>query len=56
MKRMVDLIEKLSDDMQTVNVFCYLGDKLIACGCHERTVTTRVRISWVKFKKYESSY
>ena len=47
----VDLIEKLFDEVETVNKFCCLADRLnSSCGC-EAAVTARVRISWVRFKK-----
>ena len=42
----VDLIEKLCDEVETVNGFCYLGDRLNASGDCEAAVTTRVR-TWV---------
>ena len=51
MKGTVDSIEKLCDKVETVNGFCYLGDRLNACGGCEVAVTARVRISWVRFKE-----
>ena len=48
---MVDLIEKLCDEVETVNGFCYLEDRLNSiCGC-EATVTERVRIGLVRFRE-----
>ena len=47
----VDSIEKLSDEVETVNGFCYLGDRLNSSGGCEAAVTTRVRIGWVRFKE-----
>ena len=44
---------KLCDEVQTVNGFCYLGDRLNASGSCEAAVTARVRIGWVRFKKCE---
>ena len=44
----VDLIKKLCD---TVNNFCYLGDRLNASGGYEAAVTARVRICWVRFRE-----
>ena len=44
---------KLCDEVQTVNGFCYLGDRLNASGGCEAVVTARVRIGWVRFKKCE---
>ena len=51
MEGTMDLIEKLCNEVETVNGFCYLGDRLNAsCGC-EAAVTARVRIGWVRFRK-----
>ena len=51
MEGTVDSMEKLCDEVETVNGFCYLGDRLNAgCGC-VAAVTARVRINWVKFRK-----
>ena len=46
----VDLIEKLCDEVETVNGFCYLGDRLNFSGGCEVTVTARVRIGWVRLE------
>ena len=35
--------------METVNGFCYLGDRLSASGGCEAAVTAKVRIGWVRF-------
>ena len=51
MEGTVDGIEKLCDEVQTVNGFCYLGNRLIANGGCDAAVTARVRIGWVRFKK-----
>ena len=48
----VNLIEKLCDEVETVNEFCYLGDRLNASGGCEAVVTARVRIGWVRFRKH----
>ena len=46
MEGTLDSIEKLCDEVETVNGFCYLGDRLNASvGC-EAAVTARVRIGW----------
>ena len=45
----VDLIEKLCDEVETVNRFCYLRDRLNASGGCKVAVTARVRIGWVRF-------
>ena len=51
MEVMVDSIEKLCDEVETVNGFCYFGDRLNASvGC-EAAFTARVRIGWVRFRK-----
>ena len=51
MERTVHSIEKLSDEVETVNGFCYLGDRLNASGGCEAAVTARVRIGWVRFRE-----
>ena len=51
MEGTVDSIEKLCDEVETVNGFCYLGDRLNASGGCEAAVTARVRIGWVRFRK-----
>ena len=47
----VDSIQKLCDEVETVNGFCYLGDRLNSCGGSETAVTERVIISWVRFRE-----
>ena len=39
----VDSIEKLCNEMETVNRFCYLGDRLKCSGGCKAAVTARVR-------------
>ena len=51
MEEMVDLIEKLCNEVETVNEFCYLGDRLNSSGGCEPAVTARVRIGWVRFRE-----
>ena len=51
MEGMIDLIKKLCDEVETVNGFCYLGDRLNASGGCEAAVTARIRIGWVRFRK-----
>ena len=51
MERTVILIKKLCDEVETVNGFCYLGDRLNASGGCEAAVTARVRIGWRRFRK-----
>ena len=51
MKGMMDSIEKLCDEVETVNGFCYLGDRLNASGGCKAAVTARVRIGLVRFRE-----
>ena len=51
MEGTMDLIEKSCDEVETVNGFCYLGDRLNASGGCEAAVTARVRIDWVRFRE-----
>ena len=46
MERMVDSIEKLCDEVETLNGFCYLGYRLNASGGCEAAVTARVK-NWL---------
>ena len=47
-------IEKLCDEVETVNELCYLGDRLNASGGSKAAVTARVRIGWVRFRNVKS--
>ena len=47
----MDSIEKLCDEVETVNGFCYLGDRLNASGNCEAAVIARVRTGWVRFRE-----
>ena len=47
----LDSIEKLCEEVEMVNGFCYLGDRLNASGGCEAAVTTRVRIGWKRFRE-----
>ena len=40
----MDSIGKMRDEVETVNEFCYLRDRLKASGGCEAAVTARVRI------------
>ena len=51
MEGTMDSIEKLCDEVETVNGVCYLGDRLNANGGCEVAVTARVRIGWVRFRE-----
>ena len=50
MEGTVNSIEKLCDEVGTVNGFWYLGDRLNASGGCEAAVTARVRIGRVRFR------
>ena len=43
--------EKLSDKVETVSEFTYLGDRVSAGGGCEAAVTARTRCGWVKFRE-----
>ena len=51
MKETVNSIEKLYDEVESVNGFCYLGDRPNASGGCEVAVIARVRIGWVRFRE-----
>ena len=51
MEGTVDSIEKLRDDMEAVNKFRYLGDRINASGGCEAAVTANVEIGWVRFRE-----
>ena len=51
MEGIVDLTEKLCDEVETVNGLCFLGDRLNANGGCQAAVTARVRIGWVRFRE-----
>ena len=51
MEEKVNSIEKLCDKVETVNEFCYLGDRLNSSGGFKAAVTARERIAWVRFRE-----
>ena len=51
MEGMADSIEKLCDEVEIVNGFCYLGERLNASGGSEAAVTVKARIGWVRFRE-----
>ena len=51
MEGTMDSIEKLCDEVETVNGFCYLGDRLNASSGCEAAITARVKIGWVRFRE-----
>ena len=48
---LVESVEELSEEVETVRGFCYLGDRVNASGGCKAAVTARGRIGWVKFKE-----
>ena len=48
---LVEPVEELCEEMETVRGFCYLGDRVNASGGCEAAVTARARIGWVKFRE-----
>ena len=51
MERAEEPVGNLSDRIETVNGFCYLGDRLNASGGCEAAVRARARFGWVKFRE-----
>ena len=51
MEGTMNLIKTSCNEVETVNGFCYLGDRLNASGGCESAVTARVRIGWVRFRE-----
>ena len=51
MEETMDSMEKLCDEVETVNGFCYLGGRLNASGGCEAAVTARLRIGWVRLRE-----
>ena len=47
----VATMEKLCGSVETLKVFCYLGDRLNATGDSEAVVMTRTKIAWIKFRE-----
>ena len=48
---LVESVEGLCEEVETVRGFCYLGDKMNTSGSCEAAVTVRARIWWVKIKE-----
>ena len=44
-------VEKLNDDVETVEGFCYPRNALNASGGSEMTVVARTRIGWMRFQE-----
>ena len=51
MEGTVDSIEKMCNEVETVNEFFYLGDRINASDGCEAAVTARVRVGWVRFRE-----
>ena len=51
MEGTVDSTEKLCDEVETVNGFCYLGDRLNSSRGCEAAVAARVRIGWARIRE-----
>ena len=47
---LVEPVEELCEEVETVRGFCYLGDRMNASGGCKAAVT-RARIGWVKFRE-----
>ena len=43
--------EKLSDEVEAVREFTYLGDRVSESGGYEAAVTARTRCGWVKLRE-----
>ena len=43
-------MERLNDDVETVEGFCCLGNALNASGGSEITVVTKTRTGWMRFR------
>ena len=41
----------MCDEVETVKIFCYLGNRLDASGGCETAITARTRLKWKKFRK-----
>ena len=48
---LMEPVEELCEEVETVRGFCYLEEKVNASGGCEAAVTARARIGWVKFKE-----
>ena len=48
---MLEQVEKLCDEVKTVRMFTYLGDRFSRGGGCEGALTVRTRCGWVKFRE-----
>ena len=44
------------DQVEFVDNFCYLGDRLNTSGGNEAVVTARTRVGWEKYREYGSCF
>ena len=44
-------VERFSDDVETVEEFCYLKNASNASGGSDKTVVIRTRIGWMRFRE-----
>ena len=47
----MELVEEFCEEVETVRVFCYLGDRVNASDGCKAAVTAIARIGWVKFNE-----
>ena len=45
-------VERMNNDVKTVERFRYLGNALNASGGSQMTVMARTRMKWMRFQKY----
>ena len=55
MEGTVDSVEKLCDEVETMNGLCHSEDRLNSSGGCEAAVTAKVRIGWARFREFEES-
>ena len=48
---LVEPVEELCEEVETVRGFCYLGDRVNASGGCEAAMIAKARTGWVKFKE-----
>jgi len=49
-ERVVEPVEKLWDEVETVNGCYYFGDKLNASGRYATVVTDRTKLGWIQLR------
>ena len=48
---LVEPVEELCEEVETVRGFCYLGDRVNASGGCKAAMIAKARTGWVKFKE-----